>query len=712
MRRVILALLILTLPTAAIFLFYFFLKPAPVPTRRDAVGDVLTLAGAGYPGVQDGDLLKASFSDPFGIAVDSRGTVYVADAGESNNIRRITDEGRVETIAGTSEGFSDGDRNSAQFNTPSGLCIDRRGNLIIADTANNRIRRIDPKGEVSTLAGSGEAGLKDGSASESQFDSPLGVAADAEGNVYVADSYNDCIRKISVAGQVTTIAGRRSPGFADGQDTALFDTPSGIAVDSQGNLFVADTGNDRIRRITPQGEVTTFAGDEASDAKSFRVPTGIVVTHDGFVFVTERDSGLIRRITPEGEVSIYAGSSAGFANGRGANAKFNSPAGIAVDRRGNLFVADSENYLIRVIAPSFGPLAEKKIEEFIQPPANSTTADADKIIPRLDTIFTDIERFPWPLAPQDAWREVTGVMGEARGAPNKVALDHLHSGLDIRGAEGEAVLSVVDEKVSAPIANWGEGGASEGIHVGLMSYIHIRVGRNAKDEIQHADKFKPVLDEKGKLSRVRVRRGTRFKTGDFIGTLNALNHVHLNFGPWNAQANPIRFPFPAFKDAVPPTIEKDGIAIVSRAGQVFKETINDRLVVSGDVDVVMTAYDRVDGNGPVRKLGLYKAGYQILKEDGSAVSGFEQPLINIEFNRLPPGDESVFLVYAAGSGVSAYGTPTKFRYILTNRVRDGEARDGFLRLSNIAPGNYVIRVVAEDFAGNRTTGEIAVTVAR
>ncbi|HEY7545618.1 MAG TPA: NHL repeat-containing protein, partial [Blastocatellia bacterium] len=686
----------------------------PVPTRPDAIGQTLTLAGAGYPGTQDGDAHAASFSDPFGIAVDSRGAVYVADAGESNRIRRITTEGRVESIAGSSEGFSDGDRNSAQFNTPSGLCIDRRGNIILADTSNNRIRKIDPKGAVTTLAGNGEAGLKDGPSSEAQFNGPIGVAADAEGNVYVADSYNDCIRKISIDGQVSTIAGGRSPGLADGQaEAALFDTPSGIAIDSQGNLFVADTGNDRIRRITPQGEVTTFAGNEGS--YNLSGPTGIAVTHDGFVFVTDRDSGRIHRITPEGAVEIYAGSNAGFADGRGAYAKFNSPAGIAVDRQGNLFVADSENYLVRVISPSFEPLPEMKTEEFIQPPAETPATNPDQIIPRLDNIFTDIPAFPWPLAPQDSWHEVTGVVGEARGAPNKIALDHLHSGLDIRGAQGEACLSVVDEKVSAPIANWDAGSGGEGIHVGLMSYIHIRVGRNAKDEIQHADKFKPIFDEKGKIARVRVRRGTRFKVGEFIGTLNFLNHVHLNFGPWNAQANPIRFPFPAFKDTVPPVIESDGIEVVSRTGEVFKQKIDDRLIISGDVDIVVTAYDRVEGNGPTRKLGLYKAGYQILREDGSPVPGYEQPLITMEFNRMPPDDESVFLVYADGSGVSAYGTPTKFRYIINNRVRDGEARDGALRTTDLASGNYIIRVVAEDFAGNRASGkaaERAITIGR
>ena len=144
----------------------------------------------------------------------------------------------------------------------------------------------------------------------------------------------------------------------------------------------------------------------------------------------------------------------------------------------------------------------------------------------------------------------------------------------------------------------------------------------------------------------QARRGARFKVGEIIGTLNRLYHVHLNFGPWNAQANPIEFPFVNLKDTVAPRIEPGGIEVFDSSGQPFKQKRGGRLVIAGDVDIVVTAYDTIDGNKSGRKLGLYRAGYQLLGEDGSIVRGFEQPLMNIEFNRLPPDDESVFVVYA------------------------------------------------------------------
>ncbi len=499
---------------------------------------------------------------------------------------------------------------------------------------------------------------------------------------------------------------------------ALFDTPCGIAIDPQGNLLVADTANHRIRKITPQGEVVTIAGrmfkDDYDTAERPQIdsPAGIAVTHDGFVFITDRDGGRIWRITPEGDASIYAGVTTGFEDKKGMWSSFNSPSGIAVDRGGNLYVADSQNYLIRMVWPKFEAEELTAREVFVQPATASAKSDADSAVPRLDRVMTDITNFPWPLAPQQEWHEVTGVVGEARGAPGGIALAHLHSGLDIRGAQGEAALSVLDEKVSAPLPNWDAGGSGEGIHVGLMSYIHVRVGRNAKDETQRPDIFKIMRDDTGRVLRVRVRRGTRFKVGDFIGTLNHLNHVHLNFGPWNAQANPLRLPLPGFRDTIAPTIEENGIEIITEAigrpREVFSKKMDGRLVISGDVRIVMTAYDRADGNLPGRKLGLYRAGYQILNEDGSPVQGYETPLMNIDFNRLPPDDGAVFLTYDVGSGVSAYGTPTRFRYILTNRVRDGDAVRGLLRTASLAPGDYLIRVFAEDLSGNRTTAEVAV----
>lgn len=730
MRRIVLAVLILVLPTTTAIVVYLVVSKT-TPTNREASGLVTTIAGSGSPGVEDGPALSASFSDPFGIAVDKRGNVIVADGGQSNRIRRVTVEGKVETIAGSSEGFSDGNALQAQFNTPSGIAIDRAGNIIIADTSNNRIRKLSSDGtRVSTIAGSGVAGLKDGRAGEAQFDGPIGVAVDQSGNLFIADAYNDSIRKITTEGVVTTVAGTGSPGYSDGQtNDATFDTPCGVAVDEDGNVFVADTGNHAIRKITAQGEVTTIAGrtDGTSQGGEVRMnhPVGISMTHDGFLFISDEGNCKIVRIAPEGESRTYAGSVAGFVDSVGVSARFNGPSSLAVDRQGVLYVADSQNYLIREIVPSLIAPPSKERGAFVQPSEEAAAANTEALRPKLNASVMGVgQTFPWPLSPQESWHEIAGVVGEARGEAGGVALDHLHSGLDIRGNAGEAALSVFDEKVSSPIPNWDFDGAGEGIHVGFFGYIHIRVGRNATGEIEAPERFKGRIGSGGELIGVRVRRGTRFRAGDLIGSLNRLNHIHLNLGPWNAEANPLALPFFGFKDTVAPTIEPNGIEVgpasaLTADGNLKREPVrftgksNGRLVVGGDVAVVVTGYDRVDGNGSNRKLGLFRIGYQLLHSDGAPVKGFEQPLMNIEFSRLPPEDSSISKAYAPGSGVSAYGMPTRFRYIVTNRVRDGEALEGVLRISSLASGNYIIKVIAEDYAGNRASGpstELAVTV--
>ncbi len=306
MRRILPAVLILILPTATALVVYLVVTKA-TPTNRAAIGRVTTIAGSGSPGVEDGPAMSASFSDPFGIAVDKRGNVIVADGGQSNRIRRITVDGKVHTIAGANEGFADGNALQAQFNTPSGIAIDNGGNIIIADTSNNRIRKLSSDGtKVSTIAGSGVAGCKDGSAAEAQFDGPIGITVDKHGNVFVADAYNDSIRKITEDGAVSTFAGTGLPGFSDGQAAdAAFDTPCGVAVDKDGNVFVADTGNHAIRKITAQGEVTTLAGGTGAGPQGgevrFNRPVGIGVTHDGFLFISDESSGKIVRIAPDGE---------------------------------------------------------------------------------------------------------------------------------------------------------------------------------------------------------------------------------------------------------------------------------------------------------------------------------------------------------------------------------------------------------------------------
>lgn len=712
MRRILLAVLILSVPSATFVVVYLAINKK-APTNRAAIGSVTTIAGTGNPAygrVEDGPARSASFSDPFGVAVDRRGTIYISEGGESNRIRRIATDGNVETIAGSTEGFAEGNALQAQFNTPSGIALDKKGNIIVADTSNNRVRKIASDGKVTTLAGTGAAGYKDGSANDAEFDGPIGIALDKQGSIIVADAYNDLIRRVSSDGSVITIAGSGSPGFIDGNASiARFNTPSGVAVDSHGNIFVADTGNNTVRKITPQGEVSTVA-----TGSGLRHPVGIAITHDDFLFVA--DSHQVLAISPDGDSRVYAGGAMGFADGSGNEARFRSLGGIAIDREGNLFVADSQNYLIREIAPTPSENAEPKSSDttiFVQPPVEPVEANLNRVIPGLTASRLNVgPSFPWPLAPQNQWHEVAGVVGEARGAPGGIALDHLHSGLDVRGNQGEPVLSVMDEKISSPIAAWDAGGGGEGVQIGLMSYIHTRVGRNERDEIQNAQKFKPIIDDVGKIVAIRIHRGARFKVGDFVGTVNRMYHVHLNFGPRNAEANALVFPFAEFKDAVPPTIEPEGIEVVNSAGSVFGERKNGRLIVSGDVGIVVSAYDRVDGNVPNRKLGLYRIGYQLLDGSLNPVKGFEQPLMNIEFNRIPE-TEAVLYAYAPGSGVSAYGTPTRFKYIVTNRVRDGEAAYGLLRTSMLAPGDYVIRVIAEDYSGNRASGkstELPITV--
>src|SRR5215813_2101340 len=176
MRRALIAVLILVLPTAVAVFVYIFLTKLP-PTNPKALGRVASIAGTGSPGVNDGAAMSASFSDPFGIVVDKRGNVIVADGGQNNSIRRISVDGRVQTIAGSTEGFADGNALQAQFNTPSGVAIDNKGNIIIADTSNNRIRKLSSDGTtVTTVAGSGTSGLRDGPAGQAQFDGPIGVA--------------------------------------------------------------------------------------------------------------------------------------------------------------------------------------------------------------------------------------------------------------------------------------------------------------------------------------------------------------------------------------------------------------------------------------------------------------------------------------------------------------------------------------------------------
>jgi sugar lactone lactonase YvrE len=268
---------------------------------------VSTLAGTGVRGIGDGEGTVAMFNKPKGVAVDEDGNVIVADT-DNHLIRKITTQGQVSTLAGTGEkGFRDGVGTVAQFDSPSGVAVDGDVNVVVTDTDNNRIRKITPDGQVSTLAGSGygptAVGHQDGEGTAALFNYPFGVAVDEGGNIIVADKGNHCIRLITPQGHVSTLAGTGEEGCQNGEGTvAQFYFPTGVAVDGGGNIIVADEGNDCIRLITSQGQVSTLAGTcqgdhEDEDATSdilFRQPSGVAVDGDGNVIVVDACNGCIR----------------------------------------------------------------------------------------------------------------------------------------------------------------------------------------------------------------------------------------------------------------------------------------------------------------------------------------------------------------------------------------------------------------------------------
>jgi hypothetical protein len=305
-------------------------------------------------------------------------------------------------------------------------------------------------------------------------------------------------------------------------------------------------------------------------------------------------------------------------------------------------------------------------------------------------------------------------MGEVRGAyGTDDSRDHLHSGVDVFGLYGQTVRVVREEKVASPLPNWGFGGLNEGVRVGLMTYVHLRVGRDEQDRMLAGTPFTPVRDEAGKVSRVRVRRGTRLRVGDALGTINRMFHVHMNLGPPGAELNPLALPLTGFTDKTPPVIEREGVRLFDESGAELKQKRGGRLLLSGRVRIVVDAYDQVDGNQSRRRLGLYRLGFQLLTPDGSPAPGFESPRVSFEFNRLPPGPDAPKIAYADESGITVYGSQrTRFLYELTNNVRDGRTSRAAWDTSEIPEGDYTLRVLAADFAGNEadTNRDVLITI--
>ena len=370
-----------------------------------ADGMVSTLAGRPRGnGDVDGTGSAARFEWPSGIGVVGNGSVFVADR-VSSTIRKISPAAEVITFAGQylASGSSDGEGIAARFRRPRGLATGNDGSIYVADTDNSTIRKISPTGTVTTLAGLAEStGSTDGTGSAARFNEPAGVAVDGNGFLYVADTENSTIRKISPAGAVATLAGSPlSPGSANGNgSSARFNRPDGVAVDSAGNVYVADTQNNTIRKITPSGNVTTLAGqpgtsgtaDGAGSAARFNSPRGIAIDASGNLYVTD-GARTLRKITPGGLVTTVAGhaTNIGTADGTGPAARFVFPAGVAVGSDGRIYIADTGNYSIRLALPALPDAATIDVN------------DGALLVPRqLDTAPQTATQWTWSIVRRPA----------------------------------------------------------------------------------------------------------------------------------------------------------------------------------------------------------------------------------------------------------------------------------------------------------------------
>lgn len=698
-----LIILLVAAVICGLFLLHFIRrKQGPVPP----LSALNTLVGAAA-GV---DALR--FKDPFGLTVAPDQTVYVSDGG-SGVIWQVALDGSVKQVAGN-------------LDVPSAIAIAPDGTLVVAETGAHIITRVDPtSGQTQIIAGvRGRSGFNDGMRATALFNAPVGVAVGADSTIYVADTYNDRIRAIDSGSRVRTLAGGDEPGMMDaaaGAD-ARFDTPCGIAVAADNALVVADTGNNRLRRVEQSGAVTTIAGtgerrvsDGTPFAASFDEPTGVTVDGDGTIYVADAGGNAIRmyRFGNEPQVSTLVGfNGAGVIDGPLADARLRAPSGVAVAGNGTVIIADTGNRLVRLVV---GETRERG--------ARLTQENALALYPTAAEMRRSSGNEPrWPYDPATRTREIAATFGEVRGeitAANKEA--YFHNGLDIPGAYGEITRAVREERILLPLAVEDASTSRERIRFPQLGYIHLRVGRDQSDRVLDDGRFRLRRDPDGRVTGVRVRRGERFAAGDPLGTLNNQYHVHLIAGPTGGEVNALAaLELPGVKDTVAPLIEKDGVRLFNREWQELRAAAapkggkgktgdDDPIQVEGDVRIVVRAFDQMDGNAKRRRLGLYRLGYQILNRDGSPAPGYEQPLMTVSFETLPVNRANAAAIYAEGSRAGATGE-TIFAYIVTNVMRDYRAEEGFWQSGLLPAGDYTVRVLTEDFFGNLTTRDIHVRV--
>ena len=664
-------------------IWFWQVRPVASPVRITPLGWEAVahlVAGDGHRGLRDGERLAARFDEPWGLVRDGWNGVFIADAGNANRLRWLGLDGQVRTVAGSSEGWRDGPADQARFHTPSGLDLGPDRALYIADTGNHAIRVLRD-GQVTTLVGNGVAGGGEGDPHQSRLDGPMDVAVDADGTVFIADTWNDRIAVLGADGRLRTLAGDGTPGLVDGPgSSARFDTPTGISLHPDGSLWVADLGNHAIRRVHRDGRVDTLVGQEGE--RRLWQPLSLAIADDGHAYVAERSSGRVLQLSSQGHLlAVY---------GQDSQDRLSRPAGLVTMPGGGLLVADAGGARLHWLHPARqGQTPNTAVGAIGPAPDRALPATGGR----------------WPLAPQNGWHEVVGTLGEVRGTFAGKNRNHLHAGFDVRGEVGQPVLALADGKVSSPMAAWSPNGQAEGLALDDLDYIHMRVGRTPNGQPLDA-RFALLRDERGRVERVRIRRGTRFAAGEPLGTINNQAHVHLQVGPGGYERNAIGLGFVNFTDTVAPVVEQISLLDADEQPLPRQADGSYRLPRTlGAVQVAVHARDQVDGNLPRRRLGLYALGWQVLDAAGRPLPGFEAPVMNLEFNRMPPQRDAVLHAYGPESGITVHGSAvTRFQYLVTNTVRDGRLAPGRWEVSTLAPGTYTIVVHARDWHGNAAVG--------
>jgi len=334
-------------------------------------GTITTVAGhtvtIGFSG-DGGVATAAELSGPTGIYSDGSGNIFIADK-QNNRIRKVTASGNITTVAGNgTEGFSGdgGAATAAELSLPTDLYIDGSGNIFIADANNNRVRKITASGNITTVAGNGTHGFggDGGPATSAELSYPTSIYVDGSGNIFIADAGNSRIRKVTASGNITTVAGNGTAGFSgDGgpATSAALYAPTGVYLDGSGNIFIADVNNNRVRKVTASGNITTVAGNGThgfsgdggtATSAELKWPSDIYVDGSGDIFIADGGNNRIREVIASGNITTVAGNgTAGFSGdgGLATAAELNTPTGLYLDGSGNILIADSSNNRIRKV---------------------------------------------------------------------------------------------------------------------------------------------------------------------------------------------------------------------------------------------------------------------------------------------------------------------------------------------------------------------------